>query len=88
MAARTTPKRSTSQSGLTLNHFYILLAVLLLVAFLLDTGTGILAVLIWYASGTIGAARVRRLYVKPKAAKATKTTSTTKAAKTPRRKPA
>lgn len=88
MAARATPKRSTSQSGLTLNHFYILLAVLLLVAFLLDTGTGILAVLIWYASGTIGAARVRRLYVKPKTAKATKTTSTAKPAKAPRRKPA
>lgn len=66
---RTTPKKSASSSGgLTLNHFYILLAILMLAAFSIDMGTGILTMLVWYASGTIGAARVRRLYVKPKAA--------------------
>lgn len=75
MAARTNKKAAAAPAGLTLTHFYILLAILLLAAFMLDLGTGILAVLVWYAGGTIGAARVRRIYVKPKATKAPKATS-------------
>ena len=61
-------KKSTKPApvGITMEHLYLMLGVLMLIAFSTDVGMGILAILIWYASGTIGAARVRRLYMKPK----------------------
>lgn len=73
MAARSSKKAPAQSTGLTLTHFYALLAILLLVAFSLDVSTGILALITWYVSSTIGAARVRRIYVKPKARKTTRT---------------